>query len=287
VDVVFARDVGADDNDLYIVGFGGQGPRRLTATPNRAEESPSWSPSGEEIVFVRFGGVEPQRLHVIRPDGTGDAPLSTAYSAPLVETFDDGYRDGSLWHRISDPGSTIAEANGRLEIAIAAGSTPGGPFNQIDAHYGSQCVLPGDYAMQVDFTLLDWPELGFYAALNAFFANAGISRQASPWGQLAVGWSDGLGIGVPSAITSGSFRLVRAGGVVDAYVRSTGGTDWTLVFSGPEVAGDAVYGLGLTAPGDWYTGAAASVAFDNFQLLSGALTCPSWWADAFPDWGSG
>ncbi len=35
----------------------------------------------------------------------------------------------------------IEETDGRLEVAIAATAIPGGPFNQVDGHYGSNCRL--------------------------------------------------------------------------------------------------------------------------------------------------
>src|SRR5262249_33492718 len=148
-----------------------------------AEEYPSWAPSGDEIVFMGFfTDGSPGHLYAIHPDGTGETQLSTSYSAPLVETFDDGYRDASLWHVISDPGGSIGESGGRLVASIQADAVPGGQYNQVDEHWGSQCTLTGDYDYQVDYQLVDWPSAGgVYAALQAFFGNAAIARQSMPF----------------------------------------------------------------------------------------------------------
>jgi len=66
--------------------------------------------------------------------------------------------------------------------------------------------------------------------------------------------------------------------VTSAYHRGLGEADWTLVLTSV-APGSAVFGMGLWAPGWMYGGEAASVAFDDFELESGALACPSWWAD--------
>ncbi len=281
-EIAFLRDHTGTDNDLFAVHADGTGLRQLTDTPNRVEYWPSWARSGRELLFSATDG-GPYRLRAISLASGAESEVSTSPSAPLVEDFSDGVRDASLWHVIADPGSTISEQNGRLEIGIAAGSTPGGPYNQINAHFGSQCSLPSDYELQVDYRLLQWAPVGFYASLDAFFAAAGVSRAASPWGQQYVGWSAGEGNGIPSTDTSGAFRLVRSAGIVSAFVRASSSDTWTFVFSGPASAGEAVYGMGLTAPGDWYTGAEASVAFDDFHLVSGALKCPDWWSDIAAD----
>jgi hypothetical protein len=87
---------------------------------------------------------------------------------------------------------------------------------------------------------------------------------------------------IPSTATSGSFRLVRVGGTIYAYER-TFGLAWNLVFSGPGVNGVTVYGMGLWAPAWSFAHHDGAVAYDNFRLNSGELSCPSWWLDAAPD----
>jgi len=282
-DIAFMRDSGAGDNDLYVVHANGMELRQLTASPTIAEFGPAWAPDNTEILFFAGSG-GPTHLYAMSPAGGSPTPLSTTPRAPLEENFDTGIRDASLWHEIADPGATIGEVGGRLVITIDGSAQPGGPFNQVDAHWGSQCSLPGDYDMQIDYTLLQWPTPGgFYAALDAFFANAGVSRHSAPWGDDYTAWSDGSVAGVPTGDLSGSFRLVRAGGWETAFYRS-GGSDWIQILSAPAVLGDAVYGMGLSTPASEFHQQTGSVAFDNFRLNSGELVCPSWWSDAWPDW---
>jgi dipeptidyl aminopeptidase/acylaminoacyl peptidase len=287
--IAFLRDDGLD-NDLYVMHASGQGLRRLTETQNRAEEHASWSPSGEEIVFMRFGGGEAGRLHSIRPDGTNDVQLSTAYSAPFVDTFDDGYRDGSLWHAIEDPGGSILETGGRLVATIEADAVPGGIFNQVDEHWGSQCSLAGDFDYQVDYELLEWPPHGgFYAALSAFFASGAVARKTGQWdppfNDQYVAWNEGGFASLNTADLAGSFRLARVDSTLTALYRTAGTGAWTTFLSGP-APGETVFGMGLSTPAAEFNHQLGRVAFDDFRLNSGTLSCPSWWSDGFPDWGA-
>jgi dipeptidyl aminopeptidase/acylaminoacyl peptidase len=287
-DIAFLRDTNGADNDLYVVHSDGTGLRQLTNTPSRPEFSVSWAPDGSEILFF---AQDPDGLHLyaIRPDGSGETRLSTIPTAPLTEDFAGAARDASLWHEISDPGGSIGIQNGRLVASIAHDAVPGGQYDQVDEHWGSQCSLAGDYDYQVDWSLLTWPaHSGTYAALQAFFAGQGISRQSTPYDppydEQITSWTSYSFAAVHSDATSGSFRLVRSGGAQYAYAR-TGGSDWQLILATPADTGANVYGMGLWAPGNTWAHVDVSVAFDNFRLNSGALTCPTWWSDSWPDFG--
>ena len=49
-------------------------------------------------------------------------------------------------------------------------------------------------------------------------------------------------------------------------------------------AGNGVAGIGLQTPAASFGHLDARVAFDDFRLNSGQLSCPSWWDDSAPDW---
>ena len=296
-DLVFMRNDGGnlESLDIYSVHASGTGLRRLTNS-SRVEEHPQWSPDGERVIFSVLDTGPPfaGRLHTIDAgDGSDEQVLAQAV-APFVEAFDDGRRDTAMWHEIQDPGSTIGEVDGRLVVSIAGSAVPGGPFNQIAAHWGSNCKLAGDFDYQVDYALLVWPQHGgFFAALNGFFADAAVARHSNLWDppfdEQYSGWRGGpdFANGVLNTTDrSGSLRLVRTGGSIATYFRSPGG-DWTLLFGGGGVTGVTTYGVGLSAPGWSFTGQDGSVAYDNFRLNSGELTCPDWWRDAGPDWAAG
>lgn len=282
-DIAFVRDNGTQDNDIYVVHTNGQGLTRMTNTPDRSEFWLSWS--GSDVVFSALGP-NGWHLYSIPTTGGGDSPLSTWPKAPFVEGFDGPALDSSLWHVISDPGGSVGIDGGRLVASISGSAVPGGQYNQVDEHIGSQCTLNGDFDLQVDYSLLTWPDFGgVYAALQAFFGNGGISRNSGPWtppyNQQYVGWTD-TGYGSINTLdTSGTLRLVRTSGTLATYERS-GSSTWTLVFAG-NAPNPVVYGMGLWADGSQFAHEDASVAFDDFRLSSGAVTCPDWWQDLAPD----
>jgi len=284
-DLVFTRDTNGIDNDVYVVHADGTDLRRLTNTPDRVEFQPAWSADGTEVVFSANG-----RLRAVSvADGTERA-VNTWPRAPLADDFSDGIRDASLWHQISDPGGSIVEAGGRLVASISGSAVPGGPFNQVDEHIGSQCSLPGDFDYQVDYQLLTWPQHGgFFAALNAFFGDGAVARVSTafdpPFDQSYNAWRGGADFlfgQVNTTDMSGSMRLVRMNGTMSAYVRSPG-SDWSLLFTAPDVTGTTVYGMGLSAQASSFGHQDGTVAYDNFRLNSGELSCPDWWQDFSPD----
>jgi hypothetical protein len=284
-DISFMRDNGTSDNDLYVAHLNGSGVTQLTATPSRLEFWSSWV--GTDIVFSARDTSFNWRLYSVPSTGGLERQLSTSPAAGFSESFDNGMLDSSLWHTIQDPGGSVAELNGQLVASITTAAVPGGQFNQVDEHAGWNCSLNGDYDYQVDYSLLQWPQFGgFFAGLNAFFGNAAVWRTSSqfnpPFNQQYQAFMDGGAGSFTTNDTSGSFRLVRTNGVVSAYVKSPTIPDWRLVSSGG-AASSTVLGFGLSEPGNSFTGLAAAVAYDNFRLNSGVVTCPSWWQDDAPD----
>ena len=282
-DISFMRDNGTQDNDLYVVHANGSGLLQLTYTPNRLEFFSSWS--GTDIVF---SGITSDGAHLYSVPASGgiEKPVSTWPQAPFAYGFD-GPLDSSLWHTISDPGGSIGPSGGRLIASISGSAVPGGQYNQVDEHIGSQCSLNSDFDYQVDYSLLVWPDFGgFYMQLSAFFANGGIARASSPSSppynqQYWANTNDSAG-SFTTTDTSGTLRLVRTNGIMSAYVKSPTNPDWRLVTTG-SAPGSTVYGMGLATPGNQFAHQDGSVAYDNFVLNSGVFTCPSWWADFAPD----
>ena len=286
-DLVFLRGTTDVDNDIYAVHADGTGETRLTNSPSRVEFDPAWSPDGRKIVFTGCtdAGMPDEHcsVYVMNADGSGETEISTPY-APLEDDFDDNLRD-PFWHVIQDPGASISETDGRVQISIDGSAEPGGPFNQVNAHFGSNCSLPGDFDMQVDYSLLEWPPAdGVFASLNAFFIGAFVSRHSDPFaGERYTAFSDPAFAGIVTTDLAGSFRIVRLGNTLDVDYRSVGG-EWVQLLSAPANPGDAVIGLGLSVIASQWAHQTASVAYDNFRLNSGGLSCPTWWADTQPAW---
>jgi hypothetical protein len=174
----------------------------------------------------------------------------------------------------------VAERNDRLEFTIAADATSG-PTG-IAKHYGTNCLLKGDFEAAVQYQLLTWP------AANG--VNIGLGAWVPPphedwWGvERAGGRSDGapeayftnlwrgMKASAPTADTKGALRLRRKNGVVSAYYRSKGPWIWMGSRYAPA---DAVLVLTFDSAGDGMFGhQAASAAFDDFQATAESVDCP-------------
>ncbi|HEY8722648.1 MAG TPA: hypothetical protein VIL92_02170 [Gaiellaceae bacterium] len=286
-DLSFLRDNTGNNNDIYVVKENGQDLRQVTNTPGDNEFWQSWSADGQSIVYM--SGNDSRIRSVSLADGSVQ-DINTSPTAPLVENFDQGTRDSSLWHQINDAGGSIGEQDGRLVASISGSAVAGGQYNQVDEHWGSQCQLNSDFDYQVDYSLLTWPaHSGYFAALDAFFAGGAISRSSAPWAppydEQYNSWANTnpfQSAQVNSTDASGSFRLVRTDGTLMSYYRSPGGM-WTQLLNASGTAGTSVYGMGLSVQAWDFAHLDGSVAYDNFRLNSGVLTCPSWWQDYSPD----
>jgi len=282
--IVFMRDHTGVDNDIWTVNADGSGLRQLTDTPNRVEFWATWSSDGSEVIFQDNTTGKLKAIDVAT--GT-ERPVATSPRAPFTDDFSAGTIDSSMWFEFED-GATISETGGQVVASIAGSSTPGGQFDQLNAHLQAQCSIAGDFDFQVDYQLLTWPHLGgLIAGLTAYGgANSGISRGSpgflpASWnGEQVSGFSDRGSGSFASQDMAGTFRLVRKNGIVTGYVRS--GDDWRPAYSSA-TTGDALYAIGLTALGAEFNHKDGSAAFDNFQLNSGELTCPDWWRDTFSD----
>lgn len=285
--LVFVR-LSESGSELFVVRKNGRDLTQLTNTPTRTEFQPSFSPDGKQIVFHACSGLGTGDQHcanyVMDLDDGVETEVSLRPQAPYLDDFDDNYRDPA-WHTITfGSGAAIAETNGRLEITLAAGSVAGGPFAIIEAHYGLNCSLPGDFDMQADYSLLEWPRAnGVFTQLAGFFVNAGVARQSDIFGEKYNAQSNPLFSVVPTADMSGSLRLVRSGGAMRAYYLDPL-FGWVQFLDAPAHAGDAVPGLSASSTDGQFSHEQVRVAFDNFRITSGHLRCPSWWDDSAPDW---
>jgi TolB protein len=70
---------GADPN-IYVVPASG-GAARVISRPE-SQEHPDWSPDGRVIAYTWGFGLGPDDIRVIRPDGTGDGPVTDDISVP-------------------------------------------------------------------------------------------------------------------------------------------------------------------------------------------------------------
>jgi hypothetical protein len=204
-----------------------------------------------------------------------NAPIELIFESPpsaAATSMDDDFRDNLLcasrWAlETPRPGfsGVVTVLNKRLEVSVGPGAGGAGVI--------SQCMLVGDFDVQVDYNLLATPVSNLYGA-----------RVGGP--QLGVGPNGQVGVErgrtafyrtiflngstqTPTTDTSGSLRLVRNGEMVSGYF-SRGGT-WILIGSGPATREltriNLDFGTSLTEAGG------ATVAFDNFRVSTGTVSC--------------
>jgi hypothetical protein len=223
----------------------------------------------------------------LRGDPEPSAPTDVV--AVFIDTFTGTSTSWSLGTQGAGP--TIARVNGQLELAFPAGTSLGsGGF--ANAAATMNCRLPGDFDLQVDYRLLSGllPAAGISVELAAFeFTGAtftgvhgvnvhnaggnnhGVSTHFPDPGVFQPPYNDF----VPDSAREGTLRLVRTtrGGVTTVTASRLHGSSWSftsLPFAPPssQAAGLDIFTSLAPFPYD------VRVAFDNFRVSSGVLTCP-------------
>jgi DNA-binding SARP family transcriptional activator len=189
----------------------------------------------------------------------------------ITDNFNEGYVDPTIWHEVKDGGDvSIVEQGGQLQLTVGANAVPGGTYDQIDVHVGTQCSFPGNFDARVDYTVLEWPvgdnvDIG----LNAIYAGGAVMRVSSS--QSGDGYNSWVGSSngsvFPLPETSGSVRIARVQSIETTYFLHLG--SWRKLASSYQ-SGAAVFGLQAF----WYPnggnpafgGQEVKVAFDNFKV---------------------
>jgi DNA-binding SARP family transcriptional activator len=199
--------------------------------------------------------------------GNSDRTGADQKRVTVSDSFDSDYVDPTIWQEVRDGGDVaIAEQGGQLQLTVGPHAVPGGIYNQIDVHVGTQCSFPGNFDARVDYTLLEWPTGdNIDVGLNAIYANAAAMRDnSSQGGDEYSSWVIPSTGSVPLRDTSGSLRITRVNGVETTYFWHRG--SWRTLASSTE-AGAAVIGLQAFSDGHGaFGGREVKVAFDNFAV---------------------
>jgi TolB protein len=292
-DLVFVRfDSTFSTSDLYIARPNGD-VVQLTSTPNRIEFEPAWSPDGTKIVFHACSDLGGPAQHcanyVVNADGTGETEVTKTFTAPFVDDFSSTPLDDFWTTQLVGGGTTIAQANGRLEIGLPSSTTldPGSGFANPSVF--SKCNLRGDFDMQVDYDLVQWPSPDQVNPLfnEGNFVNGNwVSADGmflSRWG-LSSNFDDGQPAAfVPNVPARGTLRLTRSGDMLTASYNVDG--TWRVLQTRTGLVADesdaALSVFSNALPGSHGD---VLVAYDNFRVNSGTFSCPTWWDDNAPDW---
>jgi TolB protein len=280
-DLVFARDDGTNNNDIYTVHQDGTELTRLTSGP-RFEEHAQFSPDGQKVLFSVFADDGSARMHTLRRDGTGEQALPQL--GAIAESFDGPELDSSLWWTFfHGSGGTVAQADGRVELALTADAAndPGSGF--MGPNFGTQCRAVGDYDARVRFELLDWPSAnGTHVNLGDGGMTGSIGRRSEGIIEDYLAYFDPVPASAPTNDTSGMLRLVRTGSTLTAYFLANG--EWEQLLSGPSATTPALLNVHLFSMDSIFGDQLVRVAFDDFHVAADGFECPSWWRDSGADW---
>jgi hypothetical protein len=173
-------------------------------------------------------------------------------------------------------GVNSVEQNARLEFSVAANPVMGSD-HAVQEHYGTRCLLKGDFDTRVNFSLPTWPAAdGVHVALGVW-----LPPPKEDWISIERngGTSDGpeyYGTSISpvgSALTddtTGALRIERTNGVIGVYYHS--GRIWRRLASKLAPAPAALI-LSVWATDEQFGHQAATIAFDNFDAISDGVVC--------------
>ena len=274
--------------NLWSVLADGKGIKRLSPLRRSDQLNPSWSPDGRSIVYqdCGFESAAPCTLSVMPLHGkpVDISPLR----APYTDTFDASGSADPLANVFElGSGTTTSVENGQLVETVAADAKQGGPYNNLNAGWGTRCKLVGDFDVQADYTLLEWPATnGITATLNAIGPGFQVFRESQTWGENYVSSLDSRVNAVPTLDSVGALRLQRAGTTaVASYLSNTG---WVAIASDLTTVDPAIIDLEASSMDERFAHQEVKIAWDNLRINSGKLSCPTvLWEDDSPDWQPG
>jgi Tol biopolymer transport system component len=282
-------------SDLYVVRADGSGLRQLTNTPDRLDLQPAWSPDGTKITFLGITAIgtpdEHNALYTMNSDGSGLTEISTP-RVPYLDAFD-GDRIDPFWGApfITGTGPSISETNGRLEVSIPSDTLNDPVLGFAALSVNPQCHLLGDFDIQVDYQLLQWPpqsgvEVDFITndIVNGSFGDGHGMFVFDPGGGtgISTAFPGPINTFVPAPESSGTLRIVRDGTTLTAYRLTP--TGWSALQSTTDAANDVAVSLTVFSNAPQFSHPDVKVAYDNFGVNSGTFSCPSWWRDNAPNW---
>lgn len=205
------------------------------------------------------------------------APTPTDTASYLYDDFNDNHTNTELWTiDTSGIGPWVVETNKRMEVTLPSNSS-GASFWGC---YLSKFKLHGDFDMQVDYKLLEWPEAnctrvglgisGFGAIIRSYGTsptNPSISTDI-----YQVDFSGVPGMPIDRVVTndkSGKLRLVRSGDKITGYYYID--SNWHSLYTVPAPTDDRTLVLSVWNHDACFSHQQVKIAFDNFIINSGQI----------------
>lgn len=205
--------------------------------------------------------------------------VAPASAKVFSDEFADNSIDPSVWSLdLYGSGAQVVEQNQQLEFVMLASSSG----DEFGARLVSVFKLRGDFDIQVDFNLMQWPSYnGVRLAIgltDAPYDNYGMERSSlsasEPLGAQEVYVADfGPFVLIQTEDVAGKIRLVRSGGTQTGYFYGPGG--WVLVLTDAAPSGDITIQLHSWSHDYAFQNDEVRAAFDNFRVESGELIWPT------------
>lgn len=214
-------------------------------------------------------------------------PLPQANTSQIfVDDFNDNSLDSHVWNNTQwGVGPTVSEVNNHLEITIPQNSQ-NGPADVFGAGYTSNCLLAGDFDIQVDYALMAWPStngvrVGLTTATADGYAGGIVERVSlgppsdipeAPRETYLVHFANDIARGfVATSDLTGKLRLVRSGNAQTGYYYHA--NDWVELFSGYAPTSAVEFTLQAWSHNGKFSNQEVKIAFDNFKVNQGQLSC--------------
>jgi len=196
------------------------------------------------------------------------------------ENFDDNTLNDTFWVVNQHEGPLCSEINGRWEVVIPGESWDNdlSDGDQMRCRLDALEGLSGDFDIQVDFHLLQWPDSsGVRVGIRTYVGNVtrvGFGIGGDFFGLPRENFVSNLGrIGsglelVETELTDGTLRLIRIGNTVRTYYSGLGTEDWTLIggYTTPDMPSEPLFGLAVWTHNAYFAQEDVRVAFDNLVV---------------------
>jgi hypothetical protein len=187
-------------------------------------------------------------------DTTEWTPLLQA-TEPVLQTFNDGF-----------------------SISIPANTVGPGPYNAWNVGYQTAYDLTGDFNVEANFLLNQWPpgngvRIGINVNLAASVERTSQTFLGSAFGDETYVFDSGTGLAdLATTDQMGTLRLSRTGSTLSGYYLAANG-QWVLIGSGTYSTGDLVIGLLAWSDSQFFGDQAVDVSFSD-PVISGVEVQP-------------
>lgn len=208
---------------------------------------------------------------------------SPVHAQLMKDSFDNNIMTPGFWQvTTSGDGPSVSEEN--HQVVVSFPRVCAGP--QFWAGYSGLWFVRGDFDVQVDFHLLDWPQtngvrVGMYVygadgtAMSMQRTSLGPDEQlGAPRENYTVDFDNGNYFRDATTDTEGALRITRSGSTITGYYWNAGSASWHALGSYPLSDAYAYIHLQSWSDSGSFNGDRVRIGYDNFQYNRGNVTFP-------------